>query len=75
MYGELHFSSVPRFGSFYSSTKNNSSELQEKDVPCMPRNTMQTVLHEAKGIRTTAFLYHLQIRHNYVILRFKIDLE
>lgn len=33
------------------------------------------LFHKAKGINTKAFTYHLQIRHNYVILRFKINLE
>lgn len=32
------------------------------------------LFHEAKGINTTAFSYHLQIRHNYVILRFEVNL-
>lgn len=74
MNGELHFSSPPGFGSFYSFTKI-TSELHEKAVPCTPRHTVQTVCFmKLKGITTTAFSYHLQIRHNYVILRFKVNL-
>lgn len=33
------------------------------------------LFHKAKGINTTAFTYHLQMRCNYVILRFKVILE
>lgn len=42
MHGEMCFSSVSRFGFFYSSRKV-TGELHEQAVPCIPRNTVQGV--------------------------------
>lgn len=46
-----------------------------RNLSLASQETQYKLFHDTKHINATAFSYHLQIRHNYVTVRFKVDLE